>query len=170
MSGSKAPHLYVIAIGSNRPRSRVLTPQALVRRAMEELARSPFRLLTRSPVVRTPPLGPSSRRYANAAVLVETELEPAELLPLLKRIERDAGRRRGQRWGARALDLDIILWNGGCWADEGLVIPHPRYRERGFVLDPLCALAPDWRDPLTGRTIRQERARLNKARKLREAS
>jgi len=163
-------HVYAVAIGSNQPQSRCLTPRRLVERAIASLADAPFALLARSPVMETAPLGPSKRRYANAAALIGTKKEPEELLAYFKGMERAAGRRRGRRWGTRTLDLDIILWSGGCWAGKALVIPHPRYRERGFVLDPLCAIVPDWRDPLTGRSVWQERARLKKPRKLPEAS
>lgn len=168
MSGTTR-HVYAIAIGSNRPRSRSLTPRRIVERTIASLAGTPFVLLAYAAVIETAPLGPSRRRYANAAALVETQMEPDELLISFKRMEQAAGRRVGRRWGARALDLDIILWSEGCWADSRLVIPHSQYRERHFVLDPLCAIAPDWRDPLTGRTVRQERARLKKPRKLPEA-
>jgi 2-amino-4-hydroxy-6-hydroxymethyldihydropteridine diphosphokinase len=58
------------------------------------------------------------------------------------------------------LDLDIVLWSGGPWASERLVIPHPEFRSRAFVLAPAAAVAPGWRDPVTGRTLRQLNARL----------
>jgi 2-amino-4-hydroxy-6-hydroxymethyldihydropteridine diphosphokinase len=102
----------------------------------------------------TAPLGPSRRRYANAAVLIETADAPAALLARLKRIERSFGRRRAQRWAARVLDLDIILWSGGRFAGAALTIPHPAFRTRNFVLVPLRQIAPAWRDPLTGLSIR----------------
>jgi 2-amino-4-hydroxy-6-hydroxymethyldihydropteridine diphosphokinase len=73
----------------------------------------------------------------------------------LKQLERDFGRRSGRRWGPRVLDLDIILWSGGTWAGDGLTVPHPEFRKRAFVLTPLAQVAPDWRDPLTGRSVRQ---------------
>ncbi len=163
-------HVYAIAIGSNRPRSRHLTPRRLVERAIASLAETPFTLLARSRVLETAPLGPSRRRYANATALIATEMMPEELLVSLKRMEQAAGRRASMRWGARTLDLDIILWSEGCWAGSGLVVPHRHYRQRRFVLDPLCTIAPDWPDPLTGKTVRQERARLKKPRKLPEVS
>jgi 2-amino-4-hydroxy-6-hydroxymethyldihydropteridine diphosphokinase len=65
------------------------------------------------------------------------------------------GRRGGRRWGPRVLDLDVILWSGGAWEGVGLVVPHPDFRARRFVLEPLVEIAPDWRDPLSGRTVRQ---------------
>ena len=105
--------------------------------------------------MRSAPVGPSTRRFANAAVLLDTPLAPPDLLADLKDIEAAFGRRAGRRWGARVIDLDIVLWSGGIWTSPGLSIPHPPFRARGFVLGPLVALAPGWRDPLTGRSVRQ---------------
>lgn len=111
------------------------------------------------------PLGPSRRRYANAAAVLATWLEPEELLAELQRIESRFGRRRGgQRWGARVLDLDIVLWDGGAYAAGGLIVPHCQFRSRDFVLRPSVAIAADWRDPITGLTIRQLFARLTRQR------
>jgi 2-amino-4-hydroxy-6-hydroxymethyldihydropteridine diphosphokinase len=106
------------------------------------------------------PLGPSRRRYANAAVVAGTMDAPEAVLDRLQEIEHSFGRRRrGTRWGARVLDLDIVLWSGGPWASERLVIPHPEFRSRAFVLAPAAAIAAGWRDPVTGRTLRQLCAR-----------
>lgn len=112
-----------------------------------------------SHIVSTAPLGPSPRRYANAAALVVTELAPAALLRRLKAIERRFGRRGGRRWSSRVLDLDVVLWSGGAWSEPGLTVPHVAFRERRFVLDPAAAIAPTWRDPVTGLTLRQLAAR-----------
>lgn len=113
-----------------------------------------------SPIIASDPVGPSIRRYANAVALVETVEEPPAVLARLKSIERAFGRRRGQRWSARVIDLDIVLWSGGAWWSRGLTIPHAAFRERDFVLGPLLRVAPDWRDPLTGLRVRQLHARL----------
>lgn len=121
-------------------------------------------ILAVSPTLATPPIGPSIRRFANTAALIETALPPAALLTRLKTIERDFGRRRGQRWGARVIDLDIILWSGGLWASPSLAIPHRAFRTRDFVLFPLERIAPDWIDPITNRSIRQLAARLRRRR------
>ena len=152
---------YAIALGSNR-RSRHGSPEATLRAALAEIGgvRAVSKIRT------TPALGPAGRSFANAAAIVESRLEPDALLDRLKAIERAFGRRPGRRWGQRVLDLDIILWSGGAWASPGLVIPHPAFRERGFVLGPLAPLAPDWRDPVSGRTMRQLRARLTARRPL----
>jgi len=112
-------------------------------------------VLAVSRIFSTPPLGPSSRRFANAALILESAESPRDLLTRLKKIERDFGRRAGRRWGARVIDLDIILWSGGIWSDTVLTVPHPAFRQRRFVLDPLAGLVPAWRDPTTGLTVRQ---------------
>lgn len=125
-------------------------------------------MLAVSPALLTDPVGPSIRRYANGAAVIETSLEPLALLTALKRIERAFGRRAGgQRWSARVLDLDVVLWSGGPFAAPGLTIPHPLFRERRFVLGPALAIAGQWRDPLTGLTLRQLHARLTRPRPLR---
>lgn len=128
--------------------------------AFATLSRAPFTLLTRGPVIRSAPVGPSLRRYANSAAVVATNLAPEALLDELKAIERHFGRRtRGQRWSARVLDLDVILWDGGVHHSRRLTIPHIQFRERDFVLTPALAVAPGWRDPLTGLSIRHLAAR-----------
>ena len=101
------------------------------------------------------PLGPSIRRFANTAVLIASDESPPMLLARLKRIEAGFGRRRGRRWGARVIDLDILLWSGGVWRDSRLTVPHVALAQRAFVLRPLVAIAPGWRDPASRRTIRQ---------------
>lgn len=146
---------YIVAAGSNRC-GRHGRPAAEVRAALNAIKGR----VTASAIIPSVPLGPSTRRFANAVALVETKADPEKLLQRLKRIERRFGRRPGQRWGARVIDLDIVLWSGGCWAGPGLTIPHPRFRERRFVLDPLVRIAPGWRDPVTRLTMRQLHARL----------
>jgi len=148
---------YVIAIGSNR-RGRHGTPADEVCAAVKRLGG----VVAVAPTLMTPPIGPSQRRFANSAVVIESGESPPELLARLKRIEHEFGRRRGRRWGARVIDLDIVLWSGGVWAEPDLVIPHPAFRERLFVLAPLLALVPRWRDPMSGRTVRQLAARLTR--------
>lgn len=147
---------YAIALGSNR-RGRHGSPAATVRAAAAVIG---ARRLSR--IRLTPALGPAGRGFANAAALVESELDPPALLAVLKRVERDFGRRAGRRWGPRVLDLDIVLWSEGAWAGGGLVIPHPEFRRRRFVLEPLAKLVPLWRDPITGATIRQLLHRLGR--------
>ena len=133
--------------------------------ALARLVAGEVRVIAAAPVLLTDPVGPSHRRYANSAAIVETRLEPPELLDLCKRIEREFGRRRGgRRWTARVLDLDLILWSGGPYTAPGLIVPHPLFRGRDFVLAPAARIAPAWRDPVTGRTVRQLHARLTRPR------
>ncbi|HEV7233660.1 MAG TPA: 2-amino-4-hydroxy-6-hydroxymethyldihydropteridine diphosphokinase, partial [Sphingorhabdus sp.] len=66
----------------------------------------------------------------------------------------------------RTLDLDILLWSEGMWAENQLAIPHPAFRMRSFVLTPAAMIAPDWRDPVTSRSIRQLQLRLNRPKRL----
>jgi len=120
----------------------------------------------RSPVIVTSAMGAASRRFANAALVLESELDPPALLAALKRTERIFGRRPGQRWGDRVLDLDIVLWSGGAWESKALTIPHPAFAQRRFVLDPACAIAPDWRTPPRGLSLAHHQARLTRPRPL----
>ncbi len=160
---------YLIALGSNRRHVAYGLPQDVVRASMEECA-ALGTVTARSPVFATPAMGAARRRFANAALVLDSELSPTALLTALKRMEREFGRRRGQRWGDRVLDLDIILWSGGMWRSGGrardLTIPHPAFAARAFVLTPARAIAPSWRDPASGLTIAQAHARLTRRRPL----
>ncbi len=151
---------YLIALGSNR-RGRHGAPAAEVSAAAAAIGAK-----TLSPVIASAAVGPSIRRFANAAALIETVDDPPALLARLKAIERAFGRRRGRRWGARVIDLDIILWSRGRWRSPGLTVPHAAFRDRAFVLGPLAAIAADWRDPVSGRTVRQLHRRLTRLARL----
>ena len=158
-------HRYLLALGSNVRHPRFGAPRQVLAAALRWLEAEGLMLEASAPVIETDPIGPSIRRYANGAAVVETALTPPELLRLLKRIERDFGRRPGgQRWRARVLDLDIVLWSGGAFAAPQLTIPHPLFRQRAFVLTPAVTIAPCWRDPVTGLTLRQLHARLTRSR------
>jgi 2-amino-4-hydroxy-6-hydroxymethyldihydropteridine diphosphokinase len=155
-------HLYAIALGSNLRHHRHGAPERILLAAVKALRRLGAPVESLSRIYRTPALGPAGRSFANAAALVSTHLGPPELLSELKRLERVFGRRPGRRWGPRVLDLDILLWSDGPYEDTTLIIPHPAMRERAFVLDPLVRIAPDWRDPITGLTVRQLTHRLRR--------
>jgi 2-amino-4-hydroxy-6-hydroxymethyldihydropteridine diphosphokinase len=122
-----------------------------------------------SSIINNAAVGPSQRIYANAAAILASPLSPPELLARLHEIEAHFGReRRGQRWRSRVLDLDILLWSGGIWASDNptLSIPHLAMRTRGFVLTPAAMIAPYWRDPVTGLTIRQLQSRFTRPKPL----
>jgi 2-amino-4-hydroxy-6-hydroxymethyldihydropteridine diphosphokinase len=139
-----AQHLYAIAIGSNRPHGRHGRPPQVVEQAIARLDQE-FGLFDASPILLSKAVGPAGREFANAVALVESRLEPPEMLDALKTMEREFGRRRGRHWGPRVLDLDIALWSGGEFRSRALTIPHKHLENRSFVLDPLAAVAPHWR-------------------------
>jgi 2-amino-4-hydroxy-6-hydroxymethyldihydropteridine diphosphokinase len=153
---------YILALGSNRCHGRYGPPKRVVEAAVDALG---VGVTARSRTFATPALGPSHRRFANAAVLIETDLDPEELLDHLKDVERIFGRRRGKRWGARVLDLDIILWSEGAWSSPALTIPHPEFRHRDFVLTPLLEIAAHWHDPISGQSVRHLKAQLDRPRR-----
>jgi 2-amino-4-hydroxy-6-hydroxymethyldihydropteridine diphosphokinase len=138
------PHLYAIAIGSNRPHGRYGRPQGVVEAGIARLDED-FGLFDASPIILNAAHGNAGRDFANAVALVESGLDPPEMLRRLKAIERDFGRRSGRRWGPRVLDLDLALWSGGRFRSRRLTVPHKQIGKRSFVLQPLAAVAPGWR-------------------------
>ncbi|NUS99528.1 MAG: 2-amino-4-hydroxy-6-hydroxymethyldihydropteridine diphosphokinase [Sphingomonas sp.] len=141
---SRATQLYAIAIGSNRPHGRHGKPPQIVEAAIANLDEQ-FGLFDAAPIILNPADGGAGRDFANSVALVESALEPPEMLKALKSLERAFGRRRGRRWGARVLDLDIIAWTGGKWRERGLSVPHKSATRRSFVIGPLATIAPGWR-------------------------
>lgn len=162
MTAHRALHLYALALGSNRALSAGRTPARLLQEAALRISALGY-VCAVAPVLATRPLGPSARQFANSALIVESALTPDEMLKALQGIEDKLGRRRHRRWGARSMDIDIILWSGGCWQSRSLTIPHPAFHLREFVLDPLRQIAPGWRHPVSGRFVRHLHARLRKA-------
>lgn len=160
--GPQPLFLYAIGIGSNRPLSGQLRPRRIVHAAIAALDLPPLSVVARAPVIETPPLGPSRRRYANSAAIVASPLSPHVMLDRLQALESRFGRRRYRRWGERTLDLDLLLWSAGGLRSSRLTIPHPALHERDFVLRPLSAIARNWRDPRTGLTMAQLASRLAK--------
>jgi 2-amino-4-hydroxy-6-hydroxymethyldihydropteridine diphosphokinase len=98
-----------------------------------------------SPVYETSPVGgpPGQGPYLNCVVELSTELSPRELLAVARGLEEAAGRERGERWGPRTLDVDVLLVDDLTVEEPDLVVPHPRMYERRFVLAPLADLAPE---------------------------
>ena len=99
------------------------------------------------------PVGPPQPRYLNAVLELETSLPPRRLLQALREVERAAGRQRRLRWGARTLDLDLLLYGDRSVAEPGLGVPHPAMASRRFVLAPLAELCPGRIVPGTGATV-----------------
>jgi 2-amino-4-hydroxy-6-hydroxymethyldihydropteridine diphosphokinase len=150
-AGSNSPAFVAIALGSNLGDRR-----AHLTWAADQL-REVLDNLRVSTIIETDPVGVSSPQpaYLNAVVTGESTLSPGELLGILLEMEDDRGRDRPHWRAPRTLDLDLILHGSCVVADEGLEIPHPRFRQRRFVLEPLAELAPDARDPVTGKTVRE---------------
>lgn len=148
--------LATIALGANLP-SSAGSPEATLAAAAERLA-TLGRVVARSSLYSTAPVGVEDQpRFLNAVVTLETHLSPRELLNRLLAIEQAFGRDRAASVanGPRTLDLDILLYGDMVLGAAGLEVPHPRLAERAFVLVPLCEIAPDLRDPRTGKTVAQ---------------
>ena len=146
------PHVAYLGLGSNlgdRHRS--------IRQALDALAMHTgvdVRLV--SSLVETQPVSPIPQgAYINAAAEIATTLEPLELLNACLDIERSLGRDRcgAARWGPRTIDMDVLLFDHLVVELPGLTIPHPRLHERGFVLDPLAEIAPEYVHPRLRSTI-----------------
>ena len=141
-----------IAIGSNLGNREAAVAFAATR--LSNLL-SDFRL---SDVVETWPVGEGTddqNLYLNAVAIGDTDLSARAILDALLEIERDFGRERPFKNAARTLDLDLILLGDDMVSEKGLEVPHPRFRERFFVLGPLAEIAPDLRDPVSGLTVGQ---------------
>jgi 2-amino-4-hydroxy-6-hydroxymethyldihydropteridine diphosphokinase len=126
---------------------------ALAARALRATPR--LALVRASRVWDSAPVGPPQPRYLNAVLELETELPPRELLAALRQVERAAGRERRVRWGARTLDLDLLLYADLALEAAGLTVPHPAIASRRFVLAPLAELCPARVVPGTGATVAQ---------------
>ena len=115
-----------------------------------------FSNFTLSDVVETWPVGEGTgdqNLYLNAVAIGDTDLTARQLLDALMAIEQAFGRERPFPNAARTLDLDLILHGGDIVVEEGLEVPHPRFRERFFVLGPLAEIAPDMVDPVSGMRV-----------------
>ena len=150
----KPKHIAAIALGSNL-NSAAGERATNLHLAVEHLRRL-GEVLAVSSFYDTAPVGYLDQpRFLNAAALLETELEPLELLDKLLAIERAMGRDRSKTVakGPRVLDLDLILLDDIVMQTTILILPHPAMRERRFVLEPLAEIAPAMIDPVSGRTM-----------------
>lgn len=167
--------LHLIALGANLPTERG-TPRDTLEAAVIALGAEGLALAARSPWYATPafPAG-SGPDFVNGAVAVRAALAPERVLAVLHDVEARLGRERPHRWAPRVCDLDLIASDGAVLPDAetwrhwaglpperqqaeapgALVLPHPRLQERGFVLRPLADIAPGWRHPVLGRTVRE---------------
>jgi len=124
--------------------------------AVERLHSRGLHVTRVSSVYETEPQGLRDQRwFLNMVVEAESELFPRQLLSRIVKIERELGRRRTVENGPRTIDIDILFFGNAIVQTGELTIPHPRFAERRFVLAPLAELAPDLRDPVSRRTIRE---------------
>ncbi len=147
--------MILVGIGANLPSQLDGGPLATCEAAIEAMNKAGISVVRRSNWYESAPLPPSPQPwYVNGVAEVASELEPAELLDLLHRIEDDFGRRRSAKFAARTLDLDLLAVSAMVMGPGGRVeLPHPRMHERAFVLLPLAELEPGWVHPRTGRKI-----------------
>lgn len=139
-SSTSAPVNAAIALGAN-----LGDAQATLRAALQELALLPnSQILKVSSFYRTAPYEAKGPDFINAVALVATFLEPLALLHHMQAIELQFGRERPYRNAPRTLDLDLILYGNEEMKSPELTLPHPRYRERAFVLHPLAEVAPEY--------------------------
>jgi len=167
--------MILIALGANLP-SPSGPPRATLEAALASLPARGLAVTARSPWYRTPAFPPGSGPdFVNGAAVLAGDLPPAQVLGALLATERALGRLRGRRWAPRACDIDLLAVDGlvlpdaetvtgwmtldpgaqALAAPEGLLLPHPRIQDRGFVLKPLADVAPDWVHPLSGRRVRR---------------
>jgi 2-amino-4-hydroxy-6-hydroxymethyldihydropteridine diphosphokinase len=151
------PVLAAVALGSN-----LGDRESHLRYACDRLA-SLFTNLRKSSVRETEPVDAPGvqNRFLNAAAVGETTLSAADLLAALLTIERERGRERPFTNAPRTLDLDLILFDDAVIETPSLTVPHPRFRERRFVLEPLAEIAPGMRDPVSGKTVKELLAALS---------
>ncbi len=142
-------HRCAIALGAN-----LGDPVSTLNSAIEVLSKTPgMTVIARSSWYVTRPVGPPQPDYINGCVVIETGIEPHEMLKILLEIENQFGRVREVRWGARTLDLDLLLYDDRVIESPNLEVPHPRMCSRAFVLVPLAEIAPDWTHPVSNCAI-----------------
>jgi 2-amino-4-hydroxy-6-hydroxymethyldihydropteridine diphosphokinase len=139
-----------IGIGSNMG-----IPARECREALRILSATPdIKLLRRSSLYQTEPIGPQQQWFINAVAEIRTGLTLRQLFRTLKEIERRMGRTEGTKWGPRIIDLDLLLYGQEVLSEEELTIPHPELHRRRFVLAPLCELASYVIHPVFGISAR----------------
>jgi len=148
-------HVAFVGLGSNLGNNRngiFESPKQQLLNAIQSIDnQTTINLLRTSPFYQTQAIGPGDQPdYINAAIKIETSLSAHQLLLALQNIENQQGRARKERWGARTLDLDILVFDQLIENSEQLILPHPRAHERAFVLAPLNDLDPNLVIPKRG--------------------
>ena len=146
--------MILIGLGANLP-SAVGGPQQTLEAALARIEAAGVHIVAHSRWYRTAPVPVSDQPwFVNGVARVETVLDPPALLRVLRGVEREFGRRRTVPNAARTLDLDIIDYDNRVEDTPELILPHPRVQDRAFVLLPLAEVAPEWRHPTLGQTVK----------------
>lgn len=147
--------MIIIAVGSNLSGVWSDTPYGMCQEAVHRLSKELQCCVKQSSWYQTSPIPASSQPlYINGAIAIEKKIEPLRLLTLLNVMEKEAGRERQQINEARPLDLDILDVNGEIINDSPrLIVPHPRLHLRGFVLYPLRDIYPQWKHPISHKSV-----------------
>ncbi|BAY82889.1 2-amino-4-hydroxy-6-hydroxymethyldihydropteridine pyrophosphokinase [Calothrix parasitica NIES-267] len=144
-------HDSVIALGSNIGDSLTILEAAV--KTLHKVPGITYKNI--SSWYRTKAVGPPQPDYLNGCVNCLVDIEPFELLKILLETENKFGRERKERWGARTLDLDLLLYDDLILDSPTLQVPHPRMLERAFVMVPLAEIVPDWVEPISRRAIKE---------------
>lgn len=152
------PVVAYVGLGANLGKPRLQLEQALTRLAATE----EIEVVKVSSFFLNPPMGPPDQPwYINAVAQIRTRLTPEELLRVLQRVEQELGRIRGEHWGPRLIDLDLLLFDGEIISGPGLKLPHPEMHSRSFVLVPLAEIAPQAWHPILKKTADELLAELD---------
>ena len=156
MASGSTMHKVYIAFGSNMGKR-----EEYIKKALSMMEETVGRLVKVSSIIETKAYGYTDQGdFLNGAVEVETRLSPEELLTSLQKIEKQLDRIRTIRWGPRTIDLDIVFFEDWIIRENYLAIPHEDFRQREFVLAPMAEIAPQWKDPVTGKTMAMLREEL----------
>lgn len=151
-NNSAAPMPALIGLGANIP-SVAGQPAASLNAALAALAKAGVEITAVSPFYETEAWpDPAKPPFLNAVAAIRTVLQPFALLTLLHEVETTFGRKRSVPNAARSLDLDLLDY-AGMVLDGSVILPHPRIAQRRFVLEPLKAVVPDWRHPVSGQDL-----------------
>lgn len=152
MISVSSPRIF-LSLGSNLGDRR-----ANLQRALEKLREKEVTIVGRSTFYQTEPLDLLEQpHFLNLVCEVQTTLQPERLLELCLQVETELGRRRELPRGPRTIDIDLLFYGNEVLQTSRLTLPHPRLYQRNFVLVPLQEMAPDFRDPASGKTVRQLR-------------
>jgi 2-amino-4-hydroxy-6-hydroxymethyldihydropteridine diphosphokinase len=150
----------LIGLGANLPNPGYGGPRKTLEAAVKAFPEHGLKVVKRSAWYESSPVPPSDQPwFVNGVAVIETALRPREVLVQLLAIEQAFGRQRGEKWAARTLDLDLLAYGAEVVehlerpGQPAVTVPHPRLQDRRFVLVPLKDVAPDWRHPVTGKTL-----------------